>query len=98
MNDMTTEIEITYGEYEETIYVEVTYTVEGEDTPATWGYHGGEPADYAQAEVSKIVVLNDEAEGGFEEGHELELEEAGLRALEDKLMQDLIDEAAYGGY
>jgi len=97
MNDIVTEIEITYGENGETIYAEVTFVIEGEDAPATWGYYGGSPAEYAQAEVQKIVVLGDEAEGGFEEGFELELGEGELRDLEARLMQDLADEAAYMG-
>ncbi len=40
----------------ETIKVGVNYSISGEERPATWGYHGGEPAEHP--EIDDVSVFN----------------------------------------
>jgi len=43
------------------IVVEVEYSIYGGYRPATWGYYGGEPAEYPEVEIESIVVVDDPA-------------------------------------
>ena len=45
------------SEEPEIIEVGVNYEMDGEYRPATWGYHGGEPEELPEIEISKIVNL-----------------------------------------
>lgn len=38
------------------ISVGINYSISGEDRDATWGYHGGEPPEYA--EIDEVTVVN----------------------------------------
>ena len=63
-------------EGQEEIDVTVEYSVFGENKPATWGYHGGEPPESPEVEIYKIT--DDET------GEEIE--------VDDKTYEKIIDE------
>ena len=42
----------------EEIDVGVNYSVQGEYRPATWGYSGGDPAEYPEIEIESVVNLD----------------------------------------
>ncbi len=41
----------------EYINVDIDYSVHGEYLPATWGYHGGSPAEYPEVEINEITAF-----------------------------------------
>jgi hypothetical protein len=45
-------------ESSEELSVTVTFNIEGENHPATWGYNGGDPAEYAGAEIMSAYDEN----------------------------------------
>lgn len=57
VNNPKFNIEDEMSQEPETIEVGVNYTIEGEYHPATWGYHGGEPEELPEIEISKIVNI-----------------------------------------
>ena len=67
----------------EEIDIKVTYDVEGEHHPATWGYHGGEPEENPELNIMTVTDL--------ENGQEI------LDTLESNVI-DSLDEKAWSHY
>lgn len=41
----------------ETIHVGINYSISGSERPATWGYHGGEPAEHPEIDDASVFDL-----------------------------------------
>lgn len=83
------EIEI----HEWPVLVALEGRIYGDYRPATWGYYGGEPAEYPVVEDLTVTVISDSAEdeglGGFAEGTDIThlLTRRELGALEDLFLK-----------
>jgi hypothetical protein len=62
---------------QEEIVVGVDFDVSGQYSPATWGYYGGEPEEYPEIEIRKIV--------NYETGEDI------TRRVNDSTIEQLID-------
>ncbi len=89
----------------EEIDVGVDYDMEvsGEDRPATWGYHGGEPPEYAEREVyiNRVVDLDtgeDITDQVDHEAIEQALDNQGSIMSASDYVQDKKDQAAIDRY
>jgi len=75
----------------EYIMVDADYDVHGSYRPATWGYHGGDPPEYPEVEITDITAYGN--------GNSLNLEFNDLSAANQKYLQDRVEEkAADSGY
>lgn len=75
----------------EYINVDIDYNVFGEYRPATWGYHGGEPEEYPEVELTDITAYGN--------GKSLPLPANDLSSKDLDYLQDKAEEkAADGGY
>jgi hypothetical protein len=54
-NSFEDTIEDENGDY---INVRIDYTITGEERPATWGYHGGEPAEHPEIDDAQVINLD----------------------------------------
>jgi hypothetical protein len=63
----------------ETIKVGVNYSISGEERPATWGYHGGEPAEHP--ELDDVSVFN------LETGEDI-TDQINIEDIEDEIWKD----------
>ena len=75
-------------EQDEEIVVEVEYAVDGVYEAASFDSPGWEPA----LEVVTITVICDEADGGFDEGHILAIDEVVLNEAE--ILREVMSAAA----
>ena len=69
------------------LLVTVTFDIEGEDRPATWGYHGGEPAEHASASIMSVY-----GEDGVDIWDDLDSDSRDyIQELADEQVRDIIN-------
>jgi hypothetical protein len=75
----------------EYIYVDVESSTSGEYMPATWGYHGGSPAEYPETEIEKIIAVGN--------GKSIEIDANDLSQSNlDYIQQSEEEKASESGY
>jgi hypothetical protein len=73
----------------EYIYVDIDYSSSGKYRPATWGYNGGDPAEYPEVEITNVTA--------FGNGKSIDIPGESLSSSNYDYLQDKAEERAADG-